>query len=121
VTVVAPSISFLQAFPSAFFGGNGGPILLRLFDGNGRPIPGVLISGVCQGTGGAQLILSMPPGITDANGTTQATVIAVNLDQPQGNGGGQCVFTAAGGSPSTTVPFEGIDICQIFASPSCRG
>lgn len=119
VTVVAPTISFLQAFPSAFFGGNGGPIRLRLFDGNGNPIPGVLITGVCTGTGGAQLILSVPPGVTNQNGETTATVIAVNLDQPQGNGGGQCVFTAAGGSPSVTVPFEGIDICQIFFSPVC--
>ncbi len=120
VTIVPPSISFLQAFPSAFYGGNGGPILLRLFDGNGRPIPGVLINGVCSGTGGAQLILSVPPGVTDANGTTTATVIALNLDQPQGAASGQCVFTAAGGSPSTTVPFQGIDICQIFVSPTCQ-
>ncbi len=119
VTVVPPTISFLQAFPSAFFGGNGGPIRLRLFDGNGNPIPGVLITGVCTGTGGAQLILSVPPGITNANGETTATVIAINLDQPQGAGGGQCVFTAAGGSPSTTVTFEGIDICEIFFSPVC--
>ena len=120
VTVVAPTFSFLQAFPSAFFGGNGGPIRLRLFDGNGNPIPGVLITGVCTGTGGAQLILSVPPGITNANGETTATVIAINLDQPQGVGGGQCVFTAAGGSPSTTVRFEGVDVCRIFFSPVCR-
>ena len=119
VTVVPPTISFLQAFPSAFFGGNGGPIRLRLFDGNGNPIPGVLITGVCTGTGGAQLILSMPPGVTNANGETQATVIAINLDQPGGSGGGACIFTAAGGTPSTTVTFQGVDICSIFFSPIC--
>lgn len=119
VTVVPPSISFLQAFPSSFFGGNGGPIRLRLFDGNGQPIPGVLITGVCTGTGGAQLFLTQTPGITNAQGETQATVVAVNLDQPQGQGGGQCVFTAAGGSPSTTVNFQGINICSIFFSPAC--
>ncbi len=119
VNVAAPNISFLQAFPSAFFGGNGGPIQLRLIDGNGQPIPGVLINGVCTGTGGAQLILSVPPGLTDQNGRTQATVVAVNLDQPQGEGGGECVFTAAGGTPTTRVPFEGINVCEIFFSPAC--
>ncbi|MFZ1742994.1 MAG: hypothetical protein WAT93_09075, partial [Pontixanthobacter sp.] len=45
VNVVPPTISILQAFPSSFFGGNGGPVQLRLINGNGQPIPGVLITG----------------------------------------------------------------------------
>ncbi len=119
VNVSAPNTSILQAFPSGFFGGNGGPIQLRLIDGNNTPIPGVLITGTCTGTGGAQIFLTVPPGITDANGRTQATVVAVNLDQPEGEGGGSCVFTASGGSPTTTVTFQGVNVCAIFASPSC--
>jgi hypothetical protein len=119
VNIAPPSIAILQAFPSSFFGGNGGPIQLRLINGNNEPIPGVLITGTCTGGGGAQLQLSVPPGLTDANGRTQATVIAINLDQPEGEGNGQCVFTAAGGSPTTTVNFQGINVCSIFFSPSC--
>ncbi len=120
VTVVPPTISFLQAFPSAFFGGNGGPIRLRLFDGNGEPIPGVLIVGECEADGGGQLQITTPPGITDSNGETTANVLAINLDQPQGAAGGTCTFTAAGGSPQAQVNFQGIDICQIFFSPLCN-
>jgi hypothetical protein len=120
VTVVPPTVSFLQAFPSAFFGGNGGPIRLRLFNGNGEPIPGVLIVGQCQASGGGQLQLTTPPGVTDSNGETTATVLAINLDQPQGAASGTCTFSAAGGTPQTTVSFQGIDICQIFFSPLCN-
>lgn len=120
VTVVPPTVSFLQAFPSSFFGGNGGPIRLRLFNGNGEPIPGVLIVGQCQAGGGGQLQLTTPPGITDSNGETTANVLAINLDQPEGAASGTCTFTASGGSPQTTVNFQGIDICQIFFSPLCN-
>lgn len=120
VTVAPPTISLLQAFPSSFFGGNGGPIRLRLLNGNGEPIPGVLITGTCTGNSGTQLQLSVPPGITDSAGETQATVVAINLDQLSGEGSGSCTFQAAGGTPSTTVNFQGVNICQIFVSPSCR-
>lgn len=120
VTVVPPTISILQAFPSSFFGGNGGPVRLRLIDGNGNPISGVLITGVCTGSGGAQIQLTQQPGITNASGETQATITAINLDQPQGAASGQCVFTAAGGSPSTTVTMQGINLCSIFFSPLCN-
>lgn len=119
VNVVPPTVTFLTAFPSSFFGGNGGPIRLRLFDGNGEPIPGVLITGVCTGAGGAQLFLNQQPGITNAQGETLANVVAVNLDQPQGTATGLCTFTAAGGSPTVNVTFQGINICSIFFSPSC--
>lgn len=121
VTIAPPAVSILQAYPSAFFGGNGGPIRLRLIDGNGVPIPGVLITGTCTASGGAQIQIPTPPGITNANGETQTTVLAINLDQPQGTATGSCTFTAAGGSPSTTVTFEGVNLCRIFASPTCPG
>jgi hypothetical protein len=120
VTVVPPAISFLQAFPSSFFGGNGGPIRLRLFNGNGEPIPGVLIVGQCTAGNGGQLQLTTPPGITDSNGETTTNVLAINLDQPQGAASGTCTFSAAGGTPQTLVNFQGIDICQIFFSPLCN-
>lgn len=119
VNVVPPTISILQAFPSSFFGGNGGPVQLRLINGNGQPIPGVLITAVCTAQGGAQIQLPIPPGITNANGETQARITAINLDQPQGAASGQCVFTAAGGSPSTTVTMQGVNLCSIFFSPLC--
>ena len=103
----------------AFFGGNGGPVRLRLINGNGEPIPGVLITGVCTASGGAQIQLQTPPGITNANGETDARITAINLDQPQGASNGQCVFTAAGGTPSATVTMQGINLCSIFFSPLC--
>jgi hypothetical protein len=120
VTVVPPSISFLQAFPSSFYGGNGGPVVLRLINGNGEPIPGVLITGVCTATGGAQIQLQVPPGITNAQGETTARITAINLDQPQGEANGECTFTAAGGSPSAQVTMQGINLCSIFFSPICN-
>lgn len=120
VNVIPPTISFLQAFPSSFYGGNGGPVVLRLFNGNAEPIPGVLITGVCTAEGGAQIQLVQPPGITNAQGETTARITAINLDQPQGAASGSCVFTAAGGSPSTTVTMQGINLCSIFFSPLCQ-
>lgn len=120
VNVVPPTITFLQAFPSSFFGGNGGPVVLRLFNGNAEPIPGVLITGVCTATGGAQIQLQQPPGVTNAQGETTARITAINLDQPQSAANGTCTFTAAGGSPSTTVTMQGINLCSIFFSPLCQ-
>ncbi|MBK8068821.1 MAG: hypothetical protein IPK27_14705 [Rhodanobacteraceae bacterium] len=120
VTVVPPTISILQAFPSAFFGGNGGPVRLRLINGNAEPIPGVLITGTCTAAGGAQVQMPEPPGITNANGETTARITAINLDQPQGAASGQCTFVAAGGSPQATVTMQGINLCSIFFSPACN-
>ncbi len=120
VTVVPPTISLLQAFPSSFFGGNGGPVRLRLINGNGEPIPGVLITGTCTGTGGAQILLTEPPGITNALGETLTRISAINLDQPQSAASGSCTFAAAGGSPTTTVTLQGVNLCSIFFSPLCN-
>lgn len=120
VRVTPPGQSILQAFPAAFFGGNGGPVRLRLINGLNQPIPGVLITGTCTATGGAQIQLIEPPGVTNANGETQTRVVAINLDQPGGAGGGTCTFSAVGGSPTATVTFQGVDICSIFVSPSCN-
>jgi hypothetical protein len=120
VTVIPPTISILQAFPSSFFGGNGGPVRLRLINGNGEPIPGVLITGTCTGDGGAQILLTEPPGITNALGETLARISAINLDQPQSAASGSCTFAAAGGSPTTTVTLQGVNLCSIFFSPLCN-
>jgi hypothetical protein len=120
VTVTPPTISLLQAFPSSFFGGNGGPVRLRLINGNGEPIPGVLITGTCTGTGGAQILLTEPPGITNGLGETLARISAINLDQPQSAASGSCTFAAAGGSPTTTVSLQGVNLCSIFFSPLCN-
>lgn len=119
VTVIPPTTSILQAFPSAFFGGNGGPVRLRLINGNGEPIPGVLITGSCTASGGAQIQLLEPPGITNALGETTARITAINLDQPQSAANGVCTFTASGGSPSATVTMQGVNLCSIFFSPLC--
>jgi hypothetical protein len=120
VTVVPPTVSILQAFPSSFFGGNGGPVRLRLINGNGEPIPGVLITGSCTGENGAQILLTEPPGITNALGETLARISAINLDQPQDAASGSCTFAAAGGSPTTTVTLQGVNLCSIFFSPLCN-
>jgi hypothetical protein len=116
VTVSPPNSAVLQAIPSSL-GGQGGTVLLRLLDGNGNPISGILITGVCTGTGPTPVTLFQVPGVTNAQGETTAGVSA-QLDGVGMAGTGQCTFTAANG-PSVVVPLQGIDLCQVQVSPLC--
>lgn len=118
VTVAPPNTPVLQAIPGAL-GGQGGTVLLRLLDGNGTPIPGILISGTCSGGGDVPITLFQLPGVTNAQGQTTAGISA-QLDGVGSVSSGTCTFTAANG-PSVTVPLQGIDLCDTPFSPRPAG
>lgn len=113
----------LMANPAAFFG-NGGTTTLRLVDSGGNPVPGVQLTGTCEGQDGA--VLSTAPasgetGVTNANGEARFTINAQNLNQAGAAGSGTCTFTAPGGEPSVDVTVQGIDICTQNFSPPPQG
>jgi len=116
VTIVASGSLVLTATPSAFFS-TGGVVTLKLTQPDGTPVPNVQLVGSCVGTGGATISLNPPPGVTNANGTTTATIVAVNLDNYGSAGGGTCTFTSATDSPKATVTLVGVDFCGIPVSP----
>lgn len=110
----------LQAFPGGFFAGCGSrQIRLRLTNSSGAPVSGVQLVGSCQASGGTLYIL-IPPGITDANGETTATVYMC-LDGIGSAGSGTCTFSTPTGTPSTVVTFQGVDICTLGFSPPPAG
>jgi hypothetical protein len=104
----------LFAFPDSL-GGSGGDITLRLLDSEGNPISGVQIAGSCTG---GQVSLSIPPGVTNANGETTASIRA-NLDSTTSPGSGSCPFTALGAT--ATVRLLGINLCNLGISPPPPG
>jgi len=103
----------LFAIPG-ILGGNGGTVTLRLVNGSGDPIPGVQVSGVCKDGSG----LSVPPGATNAQGETTATITA-NLNEPGMAGTSECEFTAFGSK--AVVKLQGIDPCTQGFSPPPAG
>lgn len=116
VTVTPPNSATLQAIPAAL-GGGGGTVRLRLLDGNGNPIAGILITGVCTGGGQTPITLFQVPGVTNAQGETTAGISA-QLDGIGSGSSGSCTFTATNG-PSVVVPLQGIDLCEVQVSPLC--
>jgi hypothetical protein len=112
----------LTATPSNFFGG-GGTTTLRLVDEAGNPVTGVQLSGTCTGQGGA--IISTSPasgtGVTDANGEARFAIDAINLNQVNASGSGQCVYKVPSGSPTATVNLQGFDLCESGVSPIPSG
>lgn len=127
IEIVPQNAPQLIAIPDLLFS-PGGRVLLRLLDANGNPIPGVLITGVCQGGssggGGNQppqfVTLTEPPGVTNANGETSALITA-QLNGINSFGTGTCTFSAPGG-PSVTVRLQGNDACQLVSPrpPGCQ-
>lgn len=108
----------LTANPQAFFGG-GGTTTLRLVDESGNPVSGVQLSGTCTGEGGA-LLTTAPTGgsgVTDGNGEARFTITATNLNQAGSAGSGTCTYEVPGGTPSTDVIVQGVDICEALVSP----
>ncbi len=99
----------LFAIPGTL-GGNGGSVTLRLVDGTGAPIPNVQIAGKCDDKAG----LSVPPGATNAQGETSATISA-NLNAAGTAGTAKCEFSAFGSIAIVTL--NGVDICTQGFSP----
>jgi len=99
----------LFAIPGVL-GGNGGSVILRLVDGTGTPISNVQIAGKCTNAG-----LTVPPGSTNQQGETSATITA-NLNIPTMAGTATCEFEALGSK--ATVTLNGVDPCtQAFSPP----
>jgi len=109
----------LTANPPSLLGGSG-VITLRLVDGSGNPIGGVQLSGTCTSMGGATISTEPPQGnngVTNANGEALFSIIATNLNQPLTPGSGSCVYRVPSGTPSVTVPVQGVDTCLTPTSP----
>jgi hypothetical protein len=116
IPIVASGNLILLAKPSAL-GGNGGTVTLSLLNSNGTPVPGVQLTGSCQG---ATVGITSGPGVTNAQGQTTVDITA-DLNQPNAPGSGSCTFTTSTGSPSVTVTLQGIDPCKSGVSPLPSG
>lgn len=99
----------LFAIPG-ILGGSGGSVVLRLVDGSGNPIPGIQVAGKCDDGAG----LAVPPGATNAQGETNASITA-NLDSAGAVKTSQCEFSAFGSI--AIVKLEGVNICGSGYSP----
>ena len=99
----------LFAIPGSL-GGSGGNVTLRLLDGTGAPIPNVQVAGKCDDKAG----LSIPPGSTNQQGETFASITA-NLDGVGAAGTAKCEFEALGSK--AIVNLNGINICTQGFSP----
>lgn len=109
----------LQATPTAILGNGTYTINLRLLDGGGNGVPGAAISGTCEGSGDTAIVnISQQPNPTNAEGRTTATIVASNMDQPDGGAEWTCTFAIAGGEPSADVIIKGRDSCQDGIVPS---
>lgn len=126
VEIAEPGEAVLQAQPSAILGNGTRTILLRLLDSGGNGVQGAPITGACTVSEGSAII-TQQPGLTDANGETQAVIqtsgIQVCSDEATGSVG-SCTFEAAGGNPSAIVEIfpqvftTGIDFSP--AGPNCE-
>lgn len=107
---------FLTASPETVTGDGGRLIDLRLIDAAGNPIPGVLITASCIASG-ATLTITSGPGVTNAQGRTEAVGSGQGFDVTTGAGSatGTCTFTVAGGSVSDTVTWSSQNICDVFS------
>ncbi len=115
IQVADPGAVYLVATPA--FVANGGPrvIDLFLFGANGVGIADVALFAECTSTGGS-ISVSQPPGPTNENGMTQATINA-NINGYNESFSATCTFFAGSGEPSAVVQFEGRDLCLGIVSP----
>ncbi|MBK8283516.1 MAG: hypothetical protein IPK97_00800 [Ahniella sp.] len=107
---------FLSASPESVTGDGGRLITLVLIDSAGNPVPGVLITGSCVANGGV-LTITSPPGVTNAQGRTEAVASGSGFDVTSGAGSatGTCTFTVAGGTANDTVRWTSQNICDVFS------
>lgn len=119
VRVAPPGAATLDVSPSAvidtILSTFSRQLTLTLRSGDGAPIAGVGLQGACSASDGI-LELQVPPGVTDQNGRTTATVLigmagcgTSELD-PSFPRTGQCSFTTASGSPTGLFTAIGIDL-----------
>jgi hypothetical protein len=120
IPITASGDLILKAKPSAL-PGTGGTVTLTLLSGNGVPVPGVQLT--VQSCTGNTVGVASGPGVTGADGSTQA-VITASLDSDSATtapGSGSCTFTTATGSPTATVNLQGACLnsggCSSSGSP----
>lgn len=118
VTITTTTL-VLQARPSALTGT--AVVTLTLLNGQGVPQPGFLIIGECTSAGGATISLSNGPGITNAQGQTNVTINAINLNGIGMAGSGECTFQTVDGEAQAVVTLQGQDICTQNFSPPPEG
>lgn len=119
VRVAPPGAATLDVNPSAvtdtILSTFSRQLTLTLRSGDGSPIAGVGLEGSCSASDGV-LELQVPPGVTDQNGRTTATVLigmagcgdsALDPSFPRT---GQCTFTTSSGSPIGLFTAIGIDL-----------
>lgn len=120
VEVVPPGTARLVVEPSLVTDNIAGPFTrqlnLRLFNGENQPISGVSLTGSCEAADGGTLALIVPPGVTDINGRTTASVLIAmagcssSLDDDTFPRVGQCEFTTDSGSPVGLFTAVGVDL-----------
>lgn len=129
VTVGAPGSGILLVNPSQVQDMTPDPqevnLLLTLLDASGNPVPGVALTGECDG-GEGTITLHTAPGNTDSSGQTGAVVLLEMSECGDGSGDGfprtgQCTFTTAttspAGEPIGIFTAIGIDLSQLNVSP----
>lgn len=97
-------------------------VTLTLISGTGEPISGVSLVGECDG-GDGQLVLEVPPGVTNVNGQTTATVLLGLTACGDGTTEGwprvgQCEFTTLTGEPVGLFTGIGNDARTFPTSPT---
>lgn len=113
----------LTANPPSLLGGSA-IITLTLVDAGGNPVPGVQLTGACTAQGGASISTSPAngqTGVTNANGQAQFSILTSNLNQANAAGSGECTYQVPSGTPSVSVPVQGIDLCTQPTSPPAPG
>jgi len=137
VTIDASGTPILQAIPTELFG-NGGTVRLRLLGQEGTPIQGVQIAGVCDaptlttGTGATaagatavtpdpRISITVPPGVTNAQGETTATIVS-NFDGFGRFATAVCTFSVpAGNAQAVQVTVRGTNLCAQTPRPAACG
>ncbi len=135
VEVVPPGTARLVVEPSQVVDNVAGSftrqLTLRLLNGDNQPISGVALTGICERAsdpveGSPLLDLIVPPGVTDADGRTTATVLismagcgdseVFDESFPRTS---QCLFSTESGTPEGLFTAVGLDlrVLQSFLSP----
>ncbi|MCH8477630.1 MAG: hypothetical protein LAT56_06770, partial [Wenzhouxiangella sp.] len=126
VSIIPPGAAALLVQPSRAVDAslNLAPITvtLTLISGSGAPIQGVNLVGECDG-GDGELVLEVPPGVTNSNGQTTATVLLGMTACGDGSLDGwprvgQCEFTTPTGEPVGFFTAIGNDARTFPTSPT---
>lgn len=108
LTTGASAQNIVNVSPSSL-GSGGGPVTIRVTDAAGTPLSGLPVQVVCEVTGDGALLSSSFPTVTNASGTSTATISASNFSGFGFSASGTCTYTVAGGEAVVNV--SGVDFC----------